>query len=134
MVSSPQTNKQPKQTTQAIAAAAVKLAFDQGADVIISVTETGDTVSYAAKYRPVAPIIAATQSKRVARFSNLLRGVYPIMIEKGFQHVDQVIEDAIFEAKRLGLTKSGGKAVVLHDNNIHDWEESPTIMRIIMVE
>mmetsp|Transcript_44760 Transcript_44760/g.140360 ORF Transcript_44760/g.140360 Transcript_44760/m.140360 type:complete len:534 (-) Transcript_44760:80-1681(-) len=119
---------------EAIAAAAVKLAGDQGTDVIIAVSETGDTVSYAAKYRPVAPVIAATQSKRVARYANLLRGVYPILIEKGFLNVDQVIADAIEEAKRLGLTKTGGRVVVLHDNNIHDWDESPTIMRIVVVE
>ena len=122
------------QDIEAVAAAAVKLAFDQEADVLIAVSETGDTVSYAAKYRPVAPVIAATQSKRVARYSNLMRGVHPILIERGFRDVDQVIGDAIEEAKKLGLTQPGGKAIVLHDSNLHDWREAPNILRVIAVE
>lgn len=64
--------------TDAIAHATVQLAYELSAAAIITPTKSGYTTRVVSKYRPKAPIIAFTQSNKVARHLNLRWGVFPI--------------------------------------------------------
>ena len=64
--------------TDAIAHATVQLAYELNAGAIITPTRSGYTTRVVSKYRPKAPIIAFTQTARIARHLNLRWGVFPI--------------------------------------------------------
>ena len=64
--------------TDAIAHATVQLAYELSSAAIITPTKSGYTTRVVSKYRPKAPIIAFTQSNKVARHLNLRWGVFPI--------------------------------------------------------
>ena len=64
--------------TDAIAHATVQLGYELNAAAIITPTKSGYTTRVVSKYKPQAPIIAFTQTDKVARHLNLRWGVYPI--------------------------------------------------------
>ena len=64
--------------TDAIAHATVQLCYELNAAAIITPTKSGYTTRIVSKYKPKAPIIAFTQTDKVARHLNLRWGVYPI--------------------------------------------------------
>lgn len=64
--------------TDAIAHATVQLGYELNAAAIITPTKSGYTTRVVSKYKPKAPIIAFTQTDRVARHLNLRWGVFPI--------------------------------------------------------
>merc|ERR1711957_308194 len=122
---------------EAVAAAAVRTAQDQGAELLVVVTETGSAPVLAAKYRPTVPIVAVCPEESVARRCALLRGVTPIVIPWQTDgsvdvDVDKVIAAGLAAAKEKHIAK-GGRAVVLHDSNISDAEEmSDWVMRVVV--
>merc|ERR1712137_1455700 len=117
----------PAPSMEAVAAAAVRTAQDQAAQLLVVVTETADAPILTAKYRPTMPIVAVCPQEEVARRCALLRGVTPIVIPwhlgDSFStvNVDKVIAAGLAAAKERNIA-SGGQAVVLHDSNIADAE------------
>merc|ERR1712039_84370 len=120
-------------------AAAVRTAQDQGADLVVVVTETGAAPMLAAKYRPTVPVVAVCPDSAVARQCALLRGVTPIVVpwqissnQFSTVDVDKVIAAGLSAAKEKQIAH-GGRAVVLHDSNISDAEEmSDWVMRVVV--
>jgi pyruvate kinase len=58
-----------------MASAAVRIAYEERAKLIVAFTETGRTTRYLSKYRPVMPVISATHDLNLSRKENLKRGV-----------------------------------------------------------
>ena len=92
--------------TEAVAHAAVRMAEQLGASVILSLTETGFTSRLISKHRPECPILAVTASSTVARRLSLNWGVVPVLYEAGICDDDK-IGLAIRVAKERGLVRTG---------------------------
>ena len=52
---------------EAVASAAVKIALDLNAPLIIVITDTGSTARYVAKYKPAIPVLTLTTQPQTAR-------------------------------------------------------------------
>ena len=92
--------------TEAVAHAAVRMAEQLGASVILSLTETGFTSRLISKHRPECPILAVTASPTVARRLSLNWGVVPVLYEAGLCDDDKIAL-AIRVAKERGLVRTG---------------------------
>jgi len=97
--------------TDSISYATCKSCLDLKASAIITATSSGYTAAAVSKFRPVAPIIAATQSHQVMRNLSLYWGVYPIKIEKLYS-TDDIIERSVNKALELGYLKNGDLTII----------------------
>jgi pyruvate kinase len=66
--------------TEAVVQAACQLAARLQVDVITTMTRSGETARFAAKYRPSQPILALTMSPDTYRRLALVRGVVPLLL------------------------------------------------------
>lgn len=103
----------PISVEEAVCAAAVATAESVEASVILALTETGRTAFYLSKYRPSQPIIALSPSERVVRQLLMHRGVFPVHIPSA-QGSDNVIRNAIHDAKEQGFVEVGDSVVAVH--------------------
>lgn len=97
--------------TDAISHATCTTAMDLGASAIITATKSGSTARMVSKYRPEAPIIAATPVERVANKLCLVWGVTPIVVRET-QGTDEMIEEAIGGSLEAGLIRCGDLVVL----------------------
>lgn len=98
-------------TTNAISKATCTTAEDLKATAIITATSSGYTSKAVSKFRPKAPIIAATTSERVMRKLALVWGVYPVLSVKS-ENTDEVIDMSIHSAMLKGYVKEGDLIVI----------------------
>ena len=98
-------------TTNAISKATCNTAEDLEADAIITATSSGYTSKAISKFRPRAPIIAATITKRVMRKLSLVWGVYPVESMQS-EITDEVIDRSINSAMEKGYIKEGDLIVI----------------------
>jgi pyruvate kinase len=99
--------------SEVVCSYAVRAANDLGASVIITLTESGSTARLVAKYRPRVPIICMTNDENTANFLQLSRATLPIIVPS-MVGSDQLIRDAMQEAKNRGISKVGSLAVIVH--------------------
>ena len=104
-------NSSTHSITDSISYATCKSCLDLKASAIISATSSGYTAAAVSKFRPIAPIIAATQSQEVMRKLQLNWGVYPIQIEKLYS-TDLIIEKSVEKALELGYLKNGDLTII----------------------
>lgn len=97
--------------TDAISHATCTTAKDLEAKAIVTSTSSGYTTRMVSKFRPSAPIIAATQDEKVMRRMSLLWGSYPIK-SRFAETTDEVVEASLEAAKEAGFISSGDIAVV----------------------
>jgi pyruvate kinase len=87
------------------------MADDLNASAICTVTKSGRTGHYVAKYRPTAPIIAGSMSRKVYRQMAIEWGVIPILIDE--QHEAQDLIDHVVErAEEESLVAKGDTVVI----------------------
>jgi pyruvate kinase len=98
-------------TTNAIGKATCTTAMDLGASAIITATSSGYTSKAISKFRPKAPIIAATTTESVMRRLSLVWGVYPVLSPYS-NSTDDVIELSIQSTVDEGYVKEGDLVVV----------------------
>ena len=98
-------------TTNAISKATVNTASDLGAKAIITATSSGYTSKAISKFRPRAPIIAATTKKSVVRKMALEWGVYPVLAPES-KSTDEVIELSIKSSLDAGYVDEGDLVVI----------------------
>ena len=98
-------------TTNAISRATVNTASDLGAKAIITATSSGYTSKAISKFRPKAPIIAATTKKEVVRKMSLEWGVYPVLAPVSAS-TDEVIELSIKATLDAGYVDEGDLVVI----------------------
>lgn len=97
--------------TNAISHATCQTSKDLNAKAIITSTSSGYTTRMVSKFRPKAPIIAATQDEKVMRKLSLLWGTYPVICDS-FESTDEVVESSITAAKENGYVNSGDIVVI----------------------
>ena len=97
--------------SEAVAHAAVEMAADLSAAVIVAPTVSGSTARHISRFRPPCPIVAVTPSPFVQRELVLLWGVYPLLSERAAT-TDEVISDAVAVARTHGYAREGDIVVV----------------------
>lgn len=97
--------------TNAISHATCTTAQDLEASAIITATSSGHTARMVSKFRPEAPIVAATPNHSVMRKLALTWGVYPIYIDKT-QSTDTLIELSVERALESGIITEGDLVVI----------------------
>lgn len=98
-------------TTNAISKATVNTAADLGAKAIITATSSGYTSKAISKFRPKAPIIAATTKENVMRKMALEWGVYPVLAPES-NSTDEVIDLSIQATMEAGYVEEGDLVVI----------------------
>lgn len=97
--------------TDAISHATCSTAIDLGASAILTCTSSGLTTRMVSRFRPKAPIIAATASEHVMRRLQLVWGAYPV--KTSFEgNTDDVIAKSVDAAKDKGYINPGEIAVI----------------------
>jgi pyruvate kinase len=97
--------------TDAIGEAVATIAHDQKACAIVCSTSTGGTARTVSKFRPEAPILAATASETAYRAMALYWGVRPMLVPAP-QDTDSMIENAVTAAVSLGHVGDGDRVVI----------------------
>ena len=95
----------------AVSHAAVQIAEDMRARVIISLTESGSTASMVSKFRPTCPILAGTPIKRTWRKLALVWGLYPVLQEQAAT-AEEALEGALAASLEERLVSEGDLVVV----------------------
>lgn len=95
----------------AISHASCTTAYELGAAAIITPTQSGSTPRMVSKFRPKAPVIAATFDERVRRKLSLSFGVYSVLI-KQTDSTDDLIEQSVNQAIANNYINSGDLVVI----------------------
>jgi len=98
-------------STNAISKATCTTAQDLGASAILTATSSGYTASAVSKFRPKAPIIAATTTEAVMRRLSIVWGVYPVLSEET-SSTDEVIDLSIHSALEKDFIAQGDLIVI----------------------
>jgi pyruvate kinase len=122
----------PYGTAESVACAAVASVLDLKTDLIIVLTESGKLARLVSKYRPEVPVLCCSTSEEVVRSMNCQRGIMTCSA-KGNMDVDDQIQYALGEAKRMKVCKTGHKVVTIHGLN-EDTPDESNIMKILNVE
>lgn len=96
---------------QAISRATCDAAEDVGAAAILCSTQSGATARMVARFRPRAPIVAATPYPEVARRLALVWGVVPVVVPRA-RNIDEMIDVALAAARETGLVRPGDRVAV----------------------
>jgi pyruvate kinase len=95
----------------AISHATCQTALDLKATAIISSTQSGSTARMVSKYRPLAPIVAATPSQRVAQQLTLQWGVHPVIVSP-VKDIDSTLDVSVEAAKDKGFVRQNDLVVI----------------------
>lgn len=97
--------------TEAISHASCTIAYELGAAAIITPTASGSTARQVAKYRPQAPILAASPDEKVLNQLCLVWGVEPLLVEPS-AGTDEMVNAAVAAAIFSGQVKQGDLVVI----------------------
>jgi pyruvate kinase len=97
--------------TDAIGQSVAHTALNLEVNAIITPTESGHTARMISKYRPKAPIIAATSNDHILRRLALVWGVYPQLGQKA-ETTDEMLAIAVEESVNSGLVSHGDLVVI----------------------
>ncbi len=97
--------------TDAISQSVTHTAANLEVSAIITPTQSGHSARMIAKYRPKAPIIAVTFSKKVFRRLSLVWGVYPALSEQ-INTTDELLDTAVNKGLETGLFTRGCKVII----------------------
>lgn len=95
----------------AISHASCTSAYELGAAAIITPTQSGSTARMVSKFRPKAPVIAATFDDRVRRKLSLSFGVFSVLI-KPTDSTDDLIDQSVNQAIANEYINSGDLVVI----------------------
>ncbi|MDZ7266321.1 MAG: pyruvate kinase [candidate division KSB1 bacterium] len=96
----------------AISHAVAAIAVDLKVAAILTPTQSGATARMIARYRPMVPIVAITPVLATARQLAQVWGVYPVHIEREYEHTDELIAKCKEIALSHGLVQPGEKVVI----------------------
>lgn len=100
-----------KTVTDAISYATSHIAYELGADAIITATQSGHTARMVSKYKPRAPIVAVSSRRQVASQLTLTWGVHAIICPP-VNSTDDMFFNAIQAALKEDLIKDGNLVVI----------------------
>jgi pyruvate kinase len=113
---------------EAVAQAAVVIAYELGLKAIVTATQTGRTARLIAKSRPNVPIVAVTPNERVCRQLHLLWGVLPQKVPE-FRTTDQLVLAGVHAVLRTGLVEAGD-AIVLVASSRPGTDQGTNLLKI----
>lgn len=119
----------PISVSEAVAANAVKTSWDVHAALIVVLTQSGSTATNISKYRPIAPVLAVTSSEQVARQVQVLRGIYPLLVDS-MSGTENIIHRAMLWGVKMGMAQAGDNVVVT-SGVLEDVSGSTNIMRVL---
>ncbi|KAI5106062.1 pyruvate kinase PKLR isoform X1, partial [Silurus meridionalis] len=122
--------------TEVTAIGAVESSFKCSAGAIIVLTTSGRSAHLLSRYRPRCPIIAVTRNAQMARQSQLLRGIFPAILQAPpvkiwADDVDNRVTFGMNIGKARGFFKPGDMVIV-----VTGWSPGSghtNIMRAVMV-
>jgi len=94
-----------------ISQAAVRIALEVGAKVIVSATMSGSTARMVARFRPPMPVLAVTPHEAVVKRLALSWGVIPVQVP-AFESTDDMMYRTARVAAEHGLVQDGDPMVV----------------------
>jgi pyruvate kinase len=97
--------------SESISYAAVRIALDIGAKVIVTATMSGATARMVARFRPPIPILALTPNEAVVNHLALSWGVVPILVPR-FASTDEMMELTTRVVAERRLAKTGERVVL----------------------
>ena len=113
----PELDRKPRTRGGAITRAAVNIADQLDAKLIVTFTQSGDSARRLARLRPATPIVAFTTSTKVRSFLSMLWGVEAEQVEmitdqdELFNYVDEyLLEHELAEAGDLVVVSAGSPA------------------------
>jgi pyruvate kinase len=98
--------------TDAMTMAACRVAAELRAAAIVCISGSGYTVRATARFRPEAPILGMTASRRTMRQLTLSWGVLPVLVDAEWSY-EYRVSRAIAQAREKGLVRTGDLVVVL---------------------
>ncbi len=117
--------------TAALSAATWRAAMDADVAAIIACTETGATPRAISRYRPTAPLLAATPSLRVARQLSVAWGITPLLVERR-NNTDEIVWFSVEAAVHGGHVHSGDLVAVIVGSPT-DPEPASDTLRLVRV-
>jgi len=100
-----------KTVTGAISYSTSRVAYELGADAIITATQSGYTARMVSKYKPRAPIVAVTSRRQVASQLTLTWGVHALVCPPA-NSTDDMFRNSIQVSLREGLISDGNLVVI----------------------
>lgn len=119
----------PIGVSEAVASSAVKTSWDVHAALIIVFTQSGATAQSISKYRPIAPVLAVTSDPQVARQCQVLRGIYPLLVDR-MSGTENLIHQAMLMGVKMGMAQKGDPIVVT-SGIIEELSGATNIMRVL---
>ncbi|HET9058624.1 MAG TPA: pyruvate kinase [Acidimicrobiales bacterium] len=117
--------------TAAVGAAAWRASVDEKAAVIVACTNTGATARAIARFRPGAPIVAATPYEHTARQLTCSWGVDTVLVPEA-KSTDEAVNQGVDAVRKAGYAKAGDVVVVLA-GSLHDPEPVTDTLRLVRV-
>ena len=117
--------------TAAIGAAAWRAAVDERAAVIVACTNSGATARAIARFRPAAPIVAATPHPDTARQLTVSWGVDTVLVPQA-KTTDEAVGYGVQAVRAGGYVKPGDVVVVLA-GSLHDPEPVTDTLRLVRI-
>ena len=106
-----ESDRNPKDVTEAISHSACLTAMDLDAKAIISVSKTGRSVGGISKFRPDCPIVGCSTFSNVCRQMNLMWDVVPMLIGEKEDPME-LFAYAVDEAEKNGYLSDGDITVI----------------------
>lgn len=120
-----------QRVTATTSSAAWRASIETGAAAIIACTRSGATARVISRFRPAAPIVAATPSARTARQLRLSWGVSTVEVPESGS-TDDIVWFAVKAAVEAGHAAAGDVVVVLAGSPTEPEPVTDT-MRVVMV-
>jgi pyruvate kinase len=117
--------------TAALSAAAWRAAVDADVTAIIACTNSGATARAISRFRPTAPILAATPSLTTARQLAMAWGITPLLVDARAT-TDDIVWFAVQAATRDGLVKRDDVVAVLVGSPVEP-EPTTDVLRLVRV-
>ena len=117
--------------TAAIGAAAWRASVEENAAVIIACTNTGATARAISRFRPAAPIVAATPFALTARQLTTSWGIDTVLVPEA-KTTDEAVNQAVEAVRRGGYAKPGDVVVVLA-GSLGDPEPVTDTLRLVRI-
>jgi pyruvate kinase len=103
--------KLPISVGESISSVAVKTSWDVRSPVVIVLSQTGQTAWLVCKYRPIPPVIAVTACPMVARQMQVLRGIYPFLVDS-MHGTENIVTKAMLHAVQLAMAMPDDPIVI----------------------
>ena len=98
---------------EAIASSVSDMSARLGVACVIVLCESGNLARSLSKFRPAAPVICFAKNAKQARLLQIHFGLVPVVGDLGDTAMEERVDMAVEQAKKLGLCKTNDKIIVV---------------------